>query len=92
MVSRLRDHIERLDNGVVHAVDDIAVVLRALLCDGSGNNVMTRLYNDTKLKAPAIQLSPPAQQGRDVNFSVGSLPIDLPKAVNDGAVTIPFGR
>jgi hypothetical protein len=40
MIARMRDHIERLDDGRAYAADDLAVVLRGLLCSGNGNRVL----------------------------------------------------
>ena len=91
MVSRLRDHIERIDNGVVYAVDDLAVVLRALLCNGTGNGVLRRLYQECGIDKPSILLSRPPEVGTQVQFSVGSIPSRESGAVADGAVYVPLG-
>ena len=45
LLTRLRDHIERLDGGHPYAADDLAVVLRALMHPGSRNDVLRRLYS-----------------------------------------------
>jgi len=85
MVSRLRDHIERIDNGVVYAVDDLAVVLRALLCHGKGNSVLRRIYDECGVAQPEILLSRAPAQDPKVQFSVGSIPTREKGAIADGA-------
>jgi hypothetical protein len=88
----LRDHIERLDNGAVHAADDLAVVLRALLCGGTGNRVLQRLYRECDVAYPDILLSRPPAIDATVQFSVGSIPTREAGAVADSAVRIPLNR
>lgn len=92
MTSRLRDHIERLDNGAVHAADDLAVVLRALLCPGKGNNVLLRLYRECGVSCPNILLSRPPVVNSDTQFSVGSIPTREAGAIADGAMRVPLKR
>jgi len=92
MISRLRDHIERLDNGVVYADDDLSVVMRALLCPGIGNRVLMRLFNSTAQPMPNILLSKPAPTDPDVFFAVGSIPTAEQGARRDGAVEVSVGR
>src|SRR5215469_16184910 len=74
MTSRLRDHIERLDSGVAYAADDLAVVLRAMLCASKGNRVLRRIYEGLNVEEPKVLLSKPPASGDNVIFSVGSLP------------------
>lgn len=88
MTARLRDHIERLDNGVVYAVDDLAVVLRAMLCPGRGNDVLRRLYDVAGCPRPDVLLSRPPTSGPDVVFSVGAIPTRELGAVGDGATHV----
>jgi hypothetical protein len=87
MVCRLRDHIERLDDGVVYAADDLAVVLRALICPGDGNRVLMRLYDSTRQPVPNVLVSRPASADPDVFFAVGSIPTEL-GAEADGAINV----
>ena len=92
MTSRLRDHIERLDDGAVHAADDLAVVLRALLCPGKGNGVLYRLYRECGVRIPEVILSRPPEDGSTSQFSVGSIPTREAGAVADGAVRTPMTK
>jgi hypothetical protein len=92
MTARLRDHIERLDNGVVYAADDLAVVLRAMLVESKGNRVLRRLYEAFNIDCPEIILSRPPLTDEDVQFSVGSIPIREPGALADGAISTPLRR
>lgn len=85
MTSRLRDHIERLDDGAVHASDDLAVVLRALLCPGKGNGVLRRLFQECGVPVPEVILSRPPEDDPKTQFSVGSIPTREAGAVADGA-------
>jgi len=71
MTSRLRDHIERIDEGAPHAIDDLAVVLRALVCSGRGNRVLMRLNESTGRAIPMVLVSRPAPADADVFFAVG---------------------
>jgi hypothetical protein len=92
MISRLRDHVERMDNGVVYAVDDLAVVLRALLCHGKGNGVLRRLYDECGINKPSVLLSRAPAGDANVQFSVGSIPTREVGAVADGAVYMPLSK
>jgi hypothetical protein len=92
MVSRLRDHIERVDNGAVYAVDDLAVVLRALLCHGRGNSVLRRLYDECGVAQPEILVSRAPAQDPKVQFSVGSIPTREKGAIADGATYKPLSK
>ncbi|WP_349865568.1 hypothetical protein [Leifsonia sp. WHRI 6310E] len=47
MVTRLRDHVERLDAGKLHAADDISVILRALVYRGAGYDILRKLRDRT---------------------------------------------
>jgi hypothetical protein len=85
MVSRLRDHIERIDNGVVYAVDDLAVVLRALMCHGQGNSVLRRLHDECGVNQPSVLLSRAPAEDSKVQFSIGSIPTRETGAIADGA-------
>jgi hypothetical protein len=92
MVARLRDHIERLDDGCAYAVDDLAVVLRALLCSANGNRVLMRLAQSAGLSIPKVRLSRPTPAEDDVFFAVGSIPVSEPGAAADGAVEVPITK
>lgn len=72
MVCRLRDHIERIDNGAAYAADDLAVVLRALLAPARGNDVLRRLEDSAGVDPSGILVTRPADT--TAKFSVGSLP------------------
>lgn len=86
LVGRLRDHIERLDDGRAYAADDLAVVLRCLLCSGRGNRVLMRLTQaDGLTVVPRVRLSRPVPDDDDVFFAVGSIPVDELGATSDGA-------
>lgn len=85
MITRLRDHIERLDNGHAYAADDLAVVLRALLVRGQGNDVLQRTYDSYQLAIPTTTVSKPACDDPGVFFSVGAIPTEGPGAAEDGA-------
>lgn len=71
MVCRLRDHIERIDNGAAYAADDLAVVLRALLTPGRGCDVIRRLEDSSGVDPASILVTRPADT--TARFSVGSL-------------------
>ena len=92
MTSRLRDHIERLDEGAVYAVDDLAVVLRALVCSGKGNRVLMRLCDSTGGSLPRARVSRPAPADDDVFFAVGSIPTSEAGASADGAVQVSLTK
>lgn len=92
MTSRLRDHIERLDSGVAYAADDLAVVLRAMLCASRGNRVLRRIYEGLNVEEPKLLLSKPPASGDNVIFSVGSVPVRELGAMADGADWIPLKR
>lgn len=87
LVSRLRDHIQRLDQGVVYAVDDLAVVLRAFIHPGKGNDVLRRLRQKSGVHAPNVLLSAfPRNEGPE--FSVGSIPLRHSGATSHGATHV----
>ena len=90
MVTRMRDHIERIDDGHAYAADDLAVVLRALLCPGRGNDVIRRMFNSFRLPIPETTVSRPARIDVGVFFSVGAIPIDASRAIDDGAIVVSF--
>jgi hypothetical protein len=93
LVGRLRDHIERLDEGRAYAADDLAVVLRCLLCSGKGNRVLMRLaQTDGLAVVPQVRLSRPAPDDGDVFFAVGSIPVDEPGAASDGATEVTLTK
>jgi len=72
LVSRLRDHIERLDGGAAYAADDLAVVLRAFLHPKPGNDMLRRFEAFAgRSPSPIMVSQPPAS---DALFSVGSIP------------------
>lgn len=92
MIARLRDHIERLDDGHAYAVDDLAVVLGGLLCSGNGNRVLMRLAQSGGLAVPRVRLSRPTPAEDDVFFAVGSIPTQESGAMSDGAVEVSLTK
>lgn len=90
--SRLRDHIERVDRGVLTATDDLAVVLRVLIAPGKGNRVIDRAIRALGLSTPEIGISlPPMSRSASIRLSVGSIPISRPLALEVGS-TIPVTK
>lgn len=71
-MTRLRDHIERLDDGAGYAADDLAVVLRAWVHPGNGNDVVRRLANHTGIDPRPLMAS--REVDVTARFSVGSIP------------------
>ena len=71
-MTRLRDHIERLDDGAGYAADDLAVVLRAWVHPGNGNDVVRRLANHTGADPRPLMAS--REVDVTARFSVGSIP------------------
>jgi hypothetical protein len=92
MIARLRDHIERLDDGRAYAVDDLAVVLRALVCSGNGNRVLMRLGRSAGVSIPQVRLARPTPTEDDVFFGVGSIPTGEPGAMADGGVEVALTK
>jgi hypothetical protein len=87
LTCRIRDHVERLDGGVVYAVDDLAVTLRAMLHGGKGNGVLSRLRRICGRADIEVRLSrPPAFDG--AQFSVGSIPTSASSAGEHGATWV----
>ncbi|MBI9115674.1 hypothetical protein JAV76_11680 [Sanguibacter sp. YZGR15] len=87
MMCRLRDHIERIDNGAAYAADDLAVVLRALLAPAHGNDVLRRLEDSSGIDPSRILVT--RQADTTAKFSVGSLPT-RPGAEVHGAEWVPW--
>lgn len=87
MLSRLRDHIERLDDGAVTAVDDLAVVLRLLVLDGRGNQLLWRVRNSFQLDMPEVTASLPPRETVGVQLSVGRVPALPGQPVLDAAAS-----
>ena len=86
MVTRLRDHVERLDAGRMHAADDIAVVLRALVYKGAGNDILRKLRDRAGHEPAGFLVSRSPNSSVDT-FSVGSIPVAELGAQQDGATT-----
>ncbi|MEU8939136.1 hypothetical protein AB0C97_13980 [Streptomyces goshikiensis] len=84
MASRLSDHIERVDQGNVAAIDDLAVTLRSLVGSGKGNAVLLTACRVFRIDQPALQASrSPASSS--AYLSIGSLPVEEPGAKVHGA-------
>lgn len=73
-IDRLRDHIERVDQGKVYAADDLAVVLRLLVHPGRGNDVLGRLQRQFSTRPIEITATRAPETADNVLFSFGSLP------------------
>lgn len=73
--SRVRDHIQRMDDGAWYAVDDLAVALRVLLCSGNGGHVLQRFIKTFGLQMPTIHSS--LLPIENAIFAVGNLPIAI---------------
>ena len=71
-MDRLRDHIERIDEGKYYAVDDLSVVLRLLVHPGRGNDLLRRLSQSSTARIAVLASRPPEVEG--ALFSVGLLP------------------
>lgn len=91
-VSRLRDHIERLDDGAVTAIDDLAVVLRMLVCDGAGNNLLQRLTNAYRLSGIEIWVSAEASAEAGRQLTLGSIPTTAAVAQLVGGRSVPLSK
>ena len=64
------------------------MVLRALLCPGQGNDVLRRTYSSFHLAIPETTVSRPARADPAVFFRVGAIPVDAPRAIEDGATAL----
>lgn len=73
VVSRMNDHITRIDSGVYYAIDDLAVCLRVLLREGDGSGILLAAIDEFDVEMPEVVASPPAF--RDTEFSVGAMPV-----------------
>lgn len=91
-VSRLRDHIERLDDGSVTAIDDLAVVLRLLICDGKGNDLLGRLIRSYRVSPPPIWASGEASNDSGRQLTLGSLPTLRSAAQMTGGRDVPLSK
>lgn len=91
MISRLRDHVERMDSGVVYAEDDLAVVMRAMLFHTRGNKVLTRLAGLFGITGVQIRLSRAPLTQPDLHLSVGCLPTPS-MSDDDGSTWVPLER
>ena len=69
----MADHIARLDAGVAYAVDDLAVALRVLLCEGAGTGILLRAIEEFGVPQPDVLRSEPPYAG--ATFSVASVPL-----------------
>ena len=90
LITRMRDHVERLDEGAVHAVDDLAVTLRALLCSGRGNNVLLRLAS--AFATSAVVLSHAPRFDHEIHISYGAIPTVEEGALADGGTLVPLNQ
>lgn len=77
LTARLDDHLERVDAGLTHARDDLAVVLRILI---GPDNVLGRFVRRFREMEPGSWVTPlflPVDEGI-VTFSVGHFPSSSP--------------
>jgi len=73
---RLSSHLNRIDAGDSEAEDDLAVVLRILLCPGEGDKLLLRVAKRFHLDLPDVSASPPAADEKDTYVSLGAVPDD----------------
>lgn len=73
LISRINDHITRIDSGVYYAIDDLAVSLRVLLREGDGSGILLSAIEEFDLEMPEVLSSFPAFH--ETLFSVGAIPI-----------------
>jgi hypothetical protein len=91
MASRLSDHIERIDQGNVAAIDDLAVTLRSLVGSGKGNAVLLTACREFRVDQPTLQASrQPNQSGS--YLSIGSIPVEEPGARAHGARELKLSK
>lgn len=72
LVSRVSDHLARIDSGVFYAVDDLAVALRVLLHRGTGSGILLEAIKEFGIESPPVLFSEPPPT--DCIFGVGSIP------------------
>ncbi|TFD60311.1 hypothetical protein [Cryobacterium sp. Hh38] len=72
---RLSRHLSNFIAGNIGAGDDLAAILRTVVCTGKGDDVIGRVVKAFHLTSPKLVISPPANGELSTMFSVGSLPI-----------------
>jgi hypothetical protein len=72
--ARLRDHIERIDDGAAYAVDDLAVVLRLLVSGVSGGQLISRTAQSFGIPLPKIGISAEPEPIQGLVWGAGALP------------------
>ncbi|ACL42454.1 hypothetical protein Achl_4503 (plasmid) [Pseudarthrobacter chlorophenolicus A6] len=72
--ARLRDHIERIDDGAAYAVDDLALVLRLLVSGGRGGELIARTANSYGIQLPKFGISAEAGTAPELVWAAGALP------------------
>jgi hypothetical protein len=87
LASRLADHIHRVDEGNVAAADDLASVLRTLVCDGKGNHAVRTGCDVFGIRPPQLQISRAPETG-DCYLALGSVPVPGVGAAVHGARTM----
>ena len=72
--ARLRDHIERIDDGAAYAVDDLAVVLRLLVSGVSGGQLISRTAQSYGIPLPKFGISAEPEPIQGLVWGAGALP------------------
>jgi hypothetical protein len=72
--ARLRDHIERIDDGAAYAADDLAVVLRLLVSGVSGGQLISRTAQSFGIPLPKIGISAEPEPIQGLVWGAGALP------------------
>ncbi|WP_142059517.1 hypothetical protein [Pseudarthrobacter sp. B4EP4b] len=72
--ARLRDHIERIDDGAAYAVDDLALVLRLLISGARGGELIARTANSYGIQLPKFGVSAEPQTVPGIVWAAGAMP------------------
>jgi hypothetical protein len=72
--ARLRDHIERIDEGAAYAVDDLALVLRLLVSGARGGELISRTAQSYVIPLPKFGVSAEPEPVQGLVWGAGALP------------------
>ncbi|MHA7297672.1 hypothetical protein [Pseudarthrobacter sp. MDT3-1] len=72
--ARLRDHIERIDEGVAYAVDDLALVLRLMVSGARGGELISRTAQSYDTPLPKFGVSPAPEPVPGLVWGAGAIP------------------
>jgi hypothetical protein len=72
--ARLRDHIERIDDGSAYAVDDLALVLRLLVAGGRDGELISRAAQSYGIPLPKFSTSAEPEPVLGLVWGAGALP------------------